>query len=181
MSFFTNQMSEYAAYEIGDWTYGNPRVMVYGEPTTLKIGKFCSIAEGVTIMLGGNHRVDWVTTYPFSAVFPQATVFPGHPLSKGNVIIGNDVWIGKDALILSGITLGNGAVVAARSVVTKNVPPYAIVGGNPARVIRFRFPDHAIVRLQNLQWWDWPIEKIQATWPLLLSNDVEQFLNTFGR
>lgn len=178
MNFFTNKNPDYAVYDIGDWTYGAPKVLTWGEGTTLKIGKFCSIAEGVTIMLGGEHRTDWVTTYPFNALLEGAEQFKGHPKSKGDVIIGNDVWIGREALIMSGVTIGNGAVVAAGSVVTKNVPPYTIVGGNPAKVIRSRFHERIINALQNIMWWDWPIDKIRKSLPLLLSGNVDKFVMT---
>ncbi len=101
---FTNRLDKNKNYDIGDWTYGDPQVLSWGEGTTLKIGKFCSLAKDVTIMLGGEHRIDWVTTYPFNAIFQDATHIIGHPKSKGNVVIGNDVWVGKGALILSGVT-----------------------------------------------------------------------------
>ncbi|MFQ5787186.1 MAG: CatB-related O-acetyltransferase, partial [Thermodesulfobacteriota bacterium] len=106
----------------------------------------------------------------------EAEQFKGHPRSKGDVIIGHDVWIGRDTLILSGVTIGNGAVVAARSVVTRHVSPYSVVGGNPARQIKFRFPEHVIDALQRIAWWDWPLPKIKEALPLLLSSDVEAFL-----
>ena len=132
-------------------------------------------------MLGGNHRVDWVTTYPFNVLFPEAAHFEGHPHSKGDVVIQNDVWIGMGALILSGVTIGNGAVVGARSVVTRSVPPYALAAGNPARVVRLRFSEDQIRQLERIAWWDWPIEKVQEAWPGLLSADIEAFLDRYGR
>ena len=166
----------YARYAIGEWTYGAPAVLEWGEATTLRIGRFCSIADGVTILLGGEHRVDWVTTYPFSALFPEAKRFPGHPRSKGDVVIGHDVWIGLNATILSGVSIGNGAVVAAESVVAAPVAPYAIVAGNPARQRRLRFPEQQVRQLEQIAWWDWPIEKIKDAWPLLLSGKVAEFI-----
>lgn len=177
---YTNQIPYYAPYEIGDWTYGTPLIFSYGDGTTLKIGKFCSIADGVTILLGGEHRTDWVTTYPFNPLFEGAEAFKGHPASKGDVIIGHDVWIGKDALILSGVTIGNGAVIGARSVVTKDVPPYAIAGGHPAKIIRFRFPQSIIDNLQQIAWWHWEIHEIAKAWPLLLSDKIEEFIEKYG-
>lgn len=177
---FTNQISHYVQYEIGDWTYGTPLVFSYGDGTTLKIGKFCSMADGVTIMLGGEHRPDWITTYPFNPIFEQAIEFKGHPKSKGDIRIGHDVWVGKDAFILSGVSIGNGAVIGARSVVTKNVPPYAIVGGNPAKTIRFRFPQNIIDELQKIGWWDWELQEIVKAWPLLLSGNIQEFIDRYG-
>lgn len=175
---FTNQLPEYSKYEIGDGTYGNPKVL-WSEQANLVIGKYCSIAEGVIITLGGNHRVDWVTTYPFSDIHPEARGFRGHPQSKGDVVIGHDVWIGRDSLILSGVTIGNGAVVGAGSVVTKDVAPYEIVAGNPARHLRFRFSPDTVARLQEIEWWYWPFEKIVQAWPMMLTENIQGFLDTY--
>ncbi len=172
----TRSIRAFRHYDIGEYTYGFPKVLSWGEGATLRIGKFCSIAEKVVILLGGEHRIDWVTTYPFSVLFPEAAEFHGHPRTKGDVVIGNDVWIGQEALILSGVTIGNGAVIAARSVVSRPVPDYAIVGGNPARVVRYRFPEPQIRALQEIAWWDWPREKIVRYLPLLLSDQVEDFI-----
>jgi len=127
--FFMKENKRYAKYDIGEWTYGYPVIKSWREGTTLRIGRFCAIADGVTILLGGEHRVDWATTYPFSRLFKEARQYTGHPRSKGDVVIGHDVWIGNDALILSGVNVGNGAVVAAGSVVAHDVAPYSIVGG----------------------------------------------------
>ncbi len=168
--------TRYPQYNIGRGTYGDLRVRSWGEGTTLTMGAFCSVASGVQILLGGEHRPDWVTTYPFSVLWAKGKHPPGHPVSKGDVVIGNDVWIGAEAMILSGVTIGDGAVIGARSVVTKDVPPYAIVGGNPARVIRMRFDETTIARLQNLKWWTWDDAQIEKLLPLLLSDNVEAFL-----
>lgn len=176
---FTNQNPYYAQYEIGDWTIGSPQTITYGDHTALKIGKFCSISDTATILLGGEHRPDWVTTYPFNPLFEGSEIYLGHPKSKGDVIIGHDVWIGRDAFILSGVTIGNGAVIGARSVVTKDVPPYAIVGGNPAKIIRYRFPQQIIDELQKIGWWNWDIHKIMEAWPLLLSSNIEGFIEKY--
>jgi acetyltransferase-like isoleucine patch superfamily enzyme len=167
---------EYKKYEVGEWSYGSPKILSWDEGARLAIGRFCSIADEVTIMLGGEHRTDWVTTYPFSALFEGAKNFSGHPKTKGDVLIGNDVWIGREALILSGVTIGDGAVIAARSLVTKNVAPYSIIGGNPARQIRFRFPEDKVTALLEIAWWDWPLPKIEEAWPLLLSDDINAFI-----
>lgn len=164
---------------IGDYTYGNPTIKHWGEPTHLYLGKFTSIAAEVTIFLGGNHRVDWVTTYPFNIMFkdvwPEAANITGHPCSNGDVVIGNDVWIGSGATILSGVTIGDGAVIAANALVTSNVPPYAIVGGNPAKLIKYRFDEKTIAALRAIAWWDWPLEKIR-TQLSLLSSRPEEFI-----
>ena len=169
---------------IGAFTYGNPRVHWWGEPVRLQIGKFCSIGENVEIYLGGNHRVDWITTYPFSqtaqkplewpdSAWPEAARIKGHPATKGDVVIGNDVWVGTGARIFSGVRIGDGAVVGAHSIVAKDIPPYAIAVGNPAKVVKFRFPEATIEKLLQVQWWDWPIEKIRENVSLLCSENVE--------
>ena len=119
---------KFARYSIGDFTYGNPNVLSYTLKEKLIIGKFCSIASNVTIFLGGEHRSDWVTTFPFNVRFKEFNSFEGHPKSKGNVEIGNDVWIGFKATLLSGVIIGDGAVIGACALVTSDVPPYAIVG-----------------------------------------------------
>jgi acetyltransferase-like isoleucine patch superfamily enzyme len=146
----------------------------------LKVGSFCSIGGDVTIFLGGNHRVDWITTYPFSVFRECAKGIPGHPHSKGDVVIGNDVWIGSGATVLSGLSIGDGAVIGACAVVTKNVPDYAIVGGNPGRVLKMRFSQKEIEILQKLRWWEWPDETIDRAMPILLSGNIDG-LETFAK
>lgn len=158
---------------VGKHTYGFPNVYTWDEKTRLTIGRFCSMAEGVTFLLGGEHRLDWITTYPFSAMgkaWNGAESIPGHPASKGDIVVGNDVWIGHGALILSGVRIGDGAVIGAGSVVNKNVDDYAIVAGNPARFIRFRFDEDLRLKLKQLSWWDWPDEKISKNLQELMSS-----------
>lgn len=171
----------YSRYSVGKFSYGvvnSPLVLsdVPDRSGTLRIGKFCSIASGVTIILGGEHRPDWVTTYPFSIIFKKFSDLPGAATTKGDVIIGNDVWIGMDALILSGVTVGDGAVIGAGSVVARDVEPYAIVAGNPARLIRKRFDQAIINKLLEIKWWDWTTERITENMPLLLSNKINEFI-----
>lgn len=164
---------------IGAHSYGRPEVRHWGEPARLRIGRYCSIARGVTIFLGGNHRIDWVTTFPFGAfpeAWPEAAGIGAHPATKGDVTVGSDVWLGDGALILSGVTIGDGAVVAARAVVTRDVPAYGIVGGNPARAIGARFGPEIVAALEAIAWWDWPEAKVRAEIPRLLSGDVAGFV-----
>lgn len=162
--------------EMGEGSYFSPHVHSWGQGTKLKVGKYSSIAQTVNVLLGGDHRIDWVTTYPFSDNWPQAQHIKGHPKTKGDVIIGNDVWIGQDARILSGVKIGDGAVVGACAVVAKDVPPYAIVVGNPAKIIRYRFDEATIEKLLKIQWWDWRKDEISRALPLMLSNDMDAFI-----
>jgi acetyltransferase-like isoleucine patch superfamily enzyme len=157
---------------IGKHTYGKPRIIRYGTSEIAYIGKFCSIANNVTLILTGNHRTEWITTYPFPSFYyrwKQVKKIKDHIVSKGDIVIGNDVWIGYGALILPGVTIHDGAVIGAKAVVTKDVEPYTIVAGNPAHVIKKRFSDKEISRLLKLQWWNWPDEKIRKSIPLLCS------------
>jgi acetyltransferase-like isoleucine patch superfamily enzyme len=167
-------------YSIGRFSYGDPEPSVIDDPynpqATLRIGNFCSIAANVTILLGDEHRMDWVTTYPFNMVLNEFGKMKGQSRTKGSVIIGNDVWIGMNAFILSGVSIADGAVIGACSVVTKNVEPYTIVAGNPARIIGKRFDQETINKLLRIKWWDWSIERIKTNMPLLLSDRIEEFL-----
>lgn len=168
---------------VGKHTYGASSIKIqqWGEGAKLYIGKFCSIAGGVEVMLGGNHRMDWVSTYPFGHVSQQ--IFPtykggGHPVTKGDVIIGNDVWIGDGVTILSGVNIGDGAVIATKSIVTKNVEPYSVVGGNPAKYIKHRFDKEIIEKLLYYKWWDLDDYVIDSLSPLLCSSNFNKLFQT---
>lgn len=144
----------------------------------LIIGKFCAIARGITfVMNGANHRMNSVTTYPFNimgggweAYTPALEDLP----FKGDTVVGNDVWIGQDVTVMPGVQIGDGAIIAACSVLTKDVAPYTVVGGNPARLIRKRFDEELINDLLELRWWDWPAEKIFANLGALCSAKLEK-------
>jgi acetyltransferase-like isoleucine patch superfamily enzyme len=166
----------YPQYKIGKGTYGHPKVLPFGATTTLEIGAYCSISDEVTIFLGGEHRHDWVTTYPFNNFWEQAKQITGSPHTKGDVTIGNDVWIGRGATILSGVTVADGAVIGCQALVSKDVPPYAIVGGNPAQIIKKRFDDLTIKKLLATAWWDWDETRIEKAIPFLLNTDIKTFL-----
>ena len=176
-SIYLSDNVNYEMYDIGEYTYGTPIIRSWDDKTHLKIGKFCSIAGNVQILLGGEHRTDWITTYPFNKILSEASNIDGHPSTKGDVEIGNDVWICQNAIILSGVTIGNGAVIGAGSVVSKDVPAYAIVAGNPAKLVRYRFTEDQIMQLERIAWWDWPIEKIITHVPELMSSSIFEFFD----
>jgi acetyltransferase-like isoleucine patch superfamily enzyme len=179
-AFYTKNIFKDKGYKIGDHTYGHPEVYEWGEGTNLIIGKFTSIAGAVRILLGGGHRMDWGTMYPFSVLhekWPEAKGIKGHPQSKGDVVIGNDVWIGFGATILSGVKIGDGAVVGARAVVSKDVPPYAVVGGVPAKVLKYRFDEDMVKKLLKLKWWHWDEDKIKEHIHLLCSDRIHELVN----
>lgn len=163
---------------MGRHSYGEPLIPTYpGDISWVRIGAFVSIGLDVVLLDGGNHRTDWVSTYPFRVSFDLPDAYEdGHPYSKGDVVIGNDVWIGRGARVLSDVSVGDGAVVAGYSVVTKDVRPYAIVAGNPAREIRRRFDDAQVEALLRIAWWEWPLGRILAAVPQLCSDNVDVFI-----
>lgn len=170
----------HALYAVGEHTYGVPTVFDWGEGSSLSIGKYCSISFNVKIFLGGEHRTDWISSFPFSDFFKEAASISGHPHTKGDIKIGSDVWIAYGATILSGVSIGDGAVIGAESIVTKDIPPYAIVGGNPARILRYRFAPEEIKKMLDIRWWDWPSEKVLENVSLLMSSDLTEFLKLHG-
>lgn len=146
------------------------------ETDRLIIGSFCSIGTGVSFIMAGNqgHRLEWISTFPF---FFAGEECMGRALNgyqrAGDTEIGSDVWIGAEAMIMPGIQVGHGAVIGARAVVTKNIEPYAIVGGNPAKPIRKRFSDEQIRQLLEMAWWDWPEDQLAAAMKFLCSENVD--------
>ncbi|WP_434996924.1 Vat family streptogramin A O-acetyltransferase [Pectobacterium brasiliense] len=173
--------------EIGDYTYYDDpdgaenfeQNVLYHYPflgDKLVIGKFCAIARGAKfIMNGANHRLSGLSTYPFQIFgngWEKVTPKPGDLPYKGDTRIGNDVWIGYDALIMPGIRIGNGAIIASRAVVTADVPAYTVVGGNPAKTLKTRFAPDVIEALEALSWWDWPIEKITRHLEIIAAGDI---------
>lgn len=177
---------------IGDYTYYDDledsenfeRNVLYHYPfigDKLIIGKFCALASGVKfIMNGANHKMSGFSTYPFNIfgngwerVMPQPDELP----FKGDTIVGHDVWLGYESTIMPGVNIGSGAIVAAKSVVTSHVPPYTIVGGNPAKPLRQRFSDEDVQALLDIAWWDWSIEKISRNLEKIVSADIQALRN----
>ncbi|EGK6916754.1 Vat family streptogramin A O-acetyltransferase [Salmonella enterica subsp. enterica serovar Enteritidis] len=176
---------------VGDFTYYDDpedsenfeRNVLYHFPfigDRLVIGKFCAIAKGVQfIMNGANHKLSGFSTFPFYIFgngWEKAMPKPEDLPYKGDTIIGNDVWIGYKALIMPGVKIGNGAIISSQAVVTTDVPAYTIVGGNPAKVIKSRFPDEIVIELEKLAWWDWSVEKITKHLTAIMSNDINMLL-----
>ena len=164
---------------VGTGTYGTEHIKIldWNQGTDLIIGNYCSIANPVTVLLGGNHNMNRVTTFPFGILNGLGPMPNNDGYSNGNVVIGNDVWIGHNVTIMSGVTIGDGCIIAACSVVTKNVSPYTIVGGNPIKIIKQRFSDEQIEKLLKIQWWQWHFDKIKAFSDLLLNPDIDAFIN----
>lgn len=170
-------VSQDSRVTVGVRTYGSPQFLLWGPAERISIGSYCCIAGEVAILAGGEHNTRWVTTYPLRIAFDDPLAEKdGHPASKGPTCIGHDVWIGFRATILSGVTIGDGAVIGAGAVVTHDVPPYAVVGGNPARLLRLRFPAAVVARLVEIRWWEWPEERIRAATPLLCSSRLDDFI-----
>ena len=177
--------------EVGDYTIYNDFAhdpqefernnVLYHYPVNgdkLKIGKFCSIACGAKFLFtSANHAMRPLSTYTFPIFFEEWGLDVSEIRSawdnKGDIVVGNDVWIGYEAVILSGVTIGDGAIIGTRAVLTKDVPPYTIVGGVPAKPIRRRFDDAVIARLEALRWWDWDEERIRRSIPAIQAGDVD--------
>jgi virginiamycin A acetyltransferase len=184
---FLKNITKNPNIEVGDFTYyddfenvenfeKNVRYHFDFTGDKLKIGKFCMIASDVSfIMNGANHLTEGVSSYPF-AVFggdwSHAMDSKTYP-NRGDIVVGNDVWLGYKSVIMSGVHIGDGAIIGAYSVVTKDVPPYSIVGGNPAKVIRQRFSESDTARLLKLAWWNWDFDKISRNVQHLTGNDLD--------
>ncbi|MBS1154240.1 MAG: Acetyltransferase (isoleucine patch superfamily)-like protein [Proteobacteria bacterium] len=164
-------------YTFGVGSYGLPVIHDWNEGATLKIGSYCSIATDVQIFLGGHHHSDWISTYPFPAMVEEARNISGYGFSRGDVIVGSDVWLCSNTIILSGVTIGHGAIVAAGAVVSKNVEPYSVVAGNPARHVKWRFDEEIRNALLDVEWWNWSEQEIRNISPMLCGSNICEFLN----
>ena len=181
--------------EVGEWTIYNDFAadpvdfernnVLYHYPVNgdrLVIGKFCSLACGARFLFNSaNHTLGSLSTYPFPIFWGEEWGIDKSEVAsawdnRGDIVVGNDVWIGYEAVIMAGVRIGDGAVIAARAVVTRDVPPYTIVGGVPAKTIRPRFDDRAAARLLELQWWNWPVEKIRANLPRIMRGEIDKLV-----
>jgi acetyltransferase-like isoleucine patch superfamily enzyme len=176
-SFHTNANGENNAIPRGKHTYGPEPIILGSKEAALgsKIGKFCSIADNLQFIIKGSHMMNWVTTYPFQPMWGMDVPLHDLPL-YAPITIGNDVWIASNVKIKQGVSIGDGAVLATESFITKDVPPYAVVGGNPAKIIKYRFTEEQRKELLRIRWWDWEDEEIKEVVPLLLSDDINKFI-----
>jgi hypothetical protein len=148
-----------------------------GSESSVHVGKFACVSKGTRIITGGIHPIQWVSLYPFRINYKlEGALKDGTPTTNGDVVIGADTWIGTNVIILSGVTIGSGAVVSAGAVVSKDIPPYAIVGGNPARIIGYRFEKEDIEALLHIKWWEWDEKKILDNVALLNGGDIKDFI-----
>ena len=160
----------------GPGSYGVPKILTFQyDPSRLIVGNYCSM--GGTYLLGGQHAIRHVTTYPVRirmGVEGEGT--DGNPDVRGDIVVGSDVWTGYGSWVMSGVTIGDGAVVATGAVVSKDVPPYAIVGGIPAKVIKYRHTEEQRAALLDIKWWDWPVDEVRKAAPYLGSYDIDGFI-----
>lgn len=171
-------------HSIGNYSYGPGVTLNYApgvDDSELHISTFCSFASGVKVMLGGEHHVDWVTTFPFHDPVWGREKEKAVAWGRGDVQIGNAVWVGTDTLILSGSMIGDGAVVGARTVVSGTVAPFSLVAGNPMRFVKWLFDEPTRVALQAIAWWSWPDERIKRAVPYLQSPNVQKFIDAVNR
>jgi virginiamycin A acetyltransferase len=174
------QVGEYSYYDDPEDSEGFARNVLYLFPfigDRLIIGRYCAIARGATfVMNGANHRMSGFSTYPFNIFgngWERSTPLPQELPYKGDTVVGNDVWIGYEAMLMPGVRVGDGAIVAARSVVGSDVPAYAIVAGNPARVVRMRYDEAQVERLQRIAWWNWDADKVSRNLELIVGADLD--------
>ena len=159
-------------------------IITWSDQYKVHLGKYNSIGRDCNFFLHANHRADWVTTTsqllgPVTPEIADMHMNMGHPTCKGDIHVGNDVWIGATSTIMSGITIGDGAIIGAGSTVTKDVPPFAIVAGNPSKIVRYRFTEEQIEKLLQISWWDWEEDKIKDNAMSMWSSNIDDFINKF--
>lgn len=162
----------------------NVNIISWSDRYRVILGKYNSVGRDCNFFLHANHRPDWITTSsqlwgPVTDHIANMHMDMGHPSCKGDIIIENDVWIGAKSTIMSGVKISNGAVIGACSVVTKDVPPYAIVAGNPAKIVKYRFTEDQIKKLLDISWWDWDDQKIKEKALDMWSEDINKFIENF--
>jgi virginiamycin A acetyltransferase len=160
----------------------NVNIISWSDEYKINVGKYCSIGRDCNFFLHANHRPDWVTTSsqllgPVTPEIADMHMKMGHPSCKGDIVIGDDVWIGAKSTIMSGVKIGNGAIVGATSTVTKDVPPYAIVAGNPAKIVKYRFTENQIKSLLKISWWDWSEDRIKTEAMNMWSDNIDEFID----
>jgi len=167
--------------KIGRYSHnlGGQSFLYCSEQSPVEIGAFCAIGPGVLFVCQADHPSETASSFGLQNQIFKTKTMNEYLRTKGPIVVGNDVWVGARAIILSGVTIGDGAVVAAGSVVTKNVPPYAVVGGNPAKFIRNRFSDDTVAAMQKICWWDWPLERLMQE-KTAFNLPAEQFVARFG-
>jgi lipopolysaccharide transport system ATP-binding protein len=159
----------------------NVNIISWSDKYNIHVGKYCSIGRDCNFFLHANHRSDWITTSsqllgPVTNEIAEMHMGMGHPSCKGDITIGSDVWIGAKSTIMSGVRIGHGSIVAAGSLVTKDVEPYSVVGGNPAKHLKYRFEDQQIIDLLDIAWWDWTETKIKENAMIMWSQDINYFI-----
>lgn len=160
----------------------NVNIITWSHQYYIHLGKYNSIGRDCNFFLHANHRPDWITTSsqlygPVTSEISDMHMEMGHPSCKGDIIIENDVWIGAKSTIMSGVKIHNGAIVGATATVTKDVPPYAIVAGNPAKIVKYRFTEKQIESLLKISWWDWTEDRIKTEAMLLWSDNIDEFID----
>ena len=162
----------------------NVNIISWSDQYHVHLGKYNSIGRDCNFFLHANHRADWVSTSsqlwgPVTPEIAQTHMDMGHPTCKGDINVGNDVWVGAMSTIMSGITIGDGAIVGAGSTVTKDVPPFAIVAGNPGKIVKYRFTEEQIEKLLQISWWNWEENKIKENAMSMWSPNIDDFINKF--
>lgn len=164
--------------EWGVGTYGLPFIISYDKKSTVSVGSYVSIASNVSFLLGANHKVGLITSFPVDRINPAKTSTDSN--DRGDLLIGNDVWIGYGVTIIGGITIGDGAIIGAGALVVKDVPAYAVVGGVPARVLKYRYSESERIELSNIAWWNWDLQSIRDRESDLYSSDISSFIQKYG-
>jgi len=170
--------------DIGTYFDRNVNIISWSDDYKIILGKYNSIGRDCNFFLHANHRSDWITTSsqlwgPVTPEIAQMHMDMGHPTCKGNIIIENDVWIGAKSTIMSGVKISNGSIIVAGSTVTKDVPPYAIIAGNPGKIVKYRFTEEQIKKLLLISWWNWDEQKIKDNAMIMWSNNIESFIDKF--